>query len=199
MRSAGATMELTNQLNVKNRAEWRDWLQSHFESETGNWLIFYKKHTGKPSLPYDDAVEEAICFGWINSIIKRVDDQKYAQKFTPRKAGSNWSHANIQRAQKMIKQNKMTPAGFAFFEQLKKNSNKIVAQKVTAKELVIPADLTEALSQNKTAQQNFNNFAFSYKRNYVGWINSAKKEETRKRRIEEAVLFIEQNVKNLMK
>jgi len=188
-----------DQLYVKNRAEWRQWLQRYHQSQTEIWLIFYKKHTGRPSLPYDEAVEEAICFGWIDSIIKGLDDEKYAQKFTPRKIRSKWSRLNIKRAQNMIEQGKMMPAGLFSFKQNKNSTKKIVPQQPNAHELIIPADLKTALSHNRAAQQNFENFAFSYKRNYVGWINSAKKDKTRKKRIEEAVVLIEQNVKNLMK
>jgi uncharacterized protein YdeI (YjbR/CyaY-like superfamily) len=148
-------MESINQLYVKTRSEWRAWLQSSYQSKNEIWLIFYKKHTRKPSLAYNDAVEEAICFGWIDSIVKRLDDQKYAQKFTPRKARSKWSLLNIQRAQKMIAEGKMTSAGLLFYEQIKSGSNKIVQQKIKQKDLVIPMDLAEALSHNKVAQENF--------------------------------------------
>ena len=97
-------MEITEQVYVKNRAEWRNWLQENHNSKNEIWFIFFKKHTNKPSVPYDDAVEEAIRFGWIDSIVKRIDNEKYVQKFTPRKTTSKWSLLNIERAQKMIQQ-----------------------------------------------------------------------------------------------
>lgn len=192
-------MEITEQLYVKNRDEWREWLQGHHQIKKEIWLIFYKKHTGKPCIPYDDSVEEALCFGWIDSIIKKIDDEKYSRKFTTRKKNSNWSALNITRVKKIIKEGKMTDAGLAHFQQIEKDNKRIVQQRLTERELVIPEDLKKALANNKRAQLNFENFAFSYKRNYVGWITSAKKEETRKRRIKEAVELIEQNVKNLMR
>ena len=192
-------MEISEQFYAKTRADWREWLGENYQIKNEIWLIFHKKHTKVQCVSYDDAVEEAICFGWIDSLVKRIDDEKYAQKFTPRKKTSKWSLLNIKRAKKMIVEGKMTDAGLAHYKQMEKGIQKIVPQKIYEKELVIPEDLKEALSKNEKAQQNFNNFAFSYKRNYVGWIINAKKEETRLRRIKQAVELIEQNVKNLMK
>ena len=192
-------MEITEKLYLKNRDEWREWLQEHHQTKKEIWLIFFKKHTGKPGIPYDDSVEEALCFGWIDSIIKKIDEEKYSRKFTPRKKNSNWSALNITRAKKMINEGKMTDAGLVLYKEMEKDKKRIVQQKLPEKELTIPDYLKEALAINKKAQLNFDNFAFSYKRNYVGWITSAKKEETRKRRINEAVELIEQNIKNLMR
>jgi len=192
-------MEITEKLYVKNSDEWREWLQEHYQTKKEIWLIFYKKHTGKPGIPYDDSVEEALCFGWIDSIIKKIDDEKYSRKFTPRKKDSNWSALNITRAKKMINEGKMTDAGLAHYKQVKNDSKRIVHENLAEKDLIIPEDLNEALAKNEKARHNFINFAFSYKRNYVSWITSAKREETRAKRIKEAVELIEQNVKNLMK
>jgi uncharacterized protein YdeI (YjbR/CyaY-like superfamily) len=100
-------------LHVTERRDWRTWLKSHHETEKEIWLIFHKKHTGKARLAYDDAVEEAICFGWIDSIIKRRDEQTYIQKFTPRNLNSRWSSLNVERAKKMIAAGLMTAAGLA--------------------------------------------------------------------------------------
>jgi uncharacterized protein YdeI (YjbR/CyaY-like superfamily) len=100
-------------LHVTKRRDWRAWLKSHHETEKEIWLIFHKKHTGKGRLAYDDAVEEAICFGWIDSIIKRRDEQTYVQKFTPRNLNSRWSSLNVERAKKMIAAGLMTAAGLA--------------------------------------------------------------------------------------
>lgn len=105
-------MEITKQLYVTDRDAWRAWLEKNYDTEKEIWLIYYKKHTGKPRIPYDDAVEEALCFGWIDSTVKRVDDEKFAQKFTPRKNKSNWSDLNKKRAKKMIREGRMTKAGF---------------------------------------------------------------------------------------
>ena len=99
------------QVYVQNREEWRNWLRQHHDRSNGIWLVFYKKHTGKPTLKYDEAVEEALCFGWIDSIIKKVDDEKYVRKLTPRKADSRWSESNKKRVTKLQKQGLMTQVG----------------------------------------------------------------------------------------
>ena len=109
-------MEITESLYVTNRDDWHDWLLMHHKSKNEIWLIFFKKHTGRPRIPYDDAVEEALCFGWIDSTIKRIDEETFAQKFTPRKAKSQWSNLNIERVRKLIKLNKMTKAGLDKFD-----------------------------------------------------------------------------------
>lgn len=114
-------MKLGKTLYVKNRDGWRRWLEKNHKKETEIWLIYYKKHTGKTTIPYNDAVEEALCFGWIDSIEKRVDEERYAQRFTPRKPRSQWSEMNKERVKRLIKLDKMTPAGLAVFkESLKK-------------------------------------------------------------------------------
>lgn len=106
-------MEITKTLYVTNRDEWRAWLSENHGSEKEIWLVYYKKHTRKPTIPYDDAVEEALCFGWIDGIEKRMDEERYAQRFTPRKAKSNWSESNKRRVKKLLEQGKMTEAGLA--------------------------------------------------------------------------------------
>ncbi|MGB2982026.1 MAG: hypothetical protein WBC77_12350, partial [Candidatus Zixiibacteriota bacterium] len=102
---------MSKTLYVTNRDDWRAWLRKNHSSQKEVWLIYYKKHTGKPRIPYDDAVEEALCYGWIDSTIKRIDEEKYAQKFTPRSEKSNWSELNKRRAKKMIREGRMTQAG----------------------------------------------------------------------------------------
>lgn len=104
-------MEVTESLYVKNRKEWRAWLENNHQSKKEIWLIYYKKHTGKPSIPYSDAVEEAICFGWIDGQIKSLDEEKYTQRYTPRKPKSAWSEINIERAKRMISE-EMNRPGF---------------------------------------------------------------------------------------
>ncbi len=101
------------QLYVTDRDQWRDWLSQRHAAEAGIWLVFYKKGTSEPTIEYEAAVEEALCFGWIDSIIKRVDGEKYVRKFTPRKDKSNWSALNRTRAAKMMKAGKMTDVGLA--------------------------------------------------------------------------------------
>jgi uncharacterized protein YdeI (YjbR/CyaY-like superfamily) len=100
-------------LYVTTRDEWRAWLAEHHDTEREVWLVSYKKHTGRPQIPYDDAVEEALCFGWIDSLVKTIDDERFAQKFTPRKEKSNWSESNKRRVRKLVREGRMTEAGLA--------------------------------------------------------------------------------------
>ena len=106
-------------LRVETRDAWRDWLAEYHESEAEVWLVFLKSHTGQPNVPYDEAVEEALCFGWIDSLIKRLDDARYARRFTPRRSGSVWSETNKKRAEKMITEGLMTDAGMVFVGEAK--------------------------------------------------------------------------------
>ena len=108
------------QLYFINREQWRNWLIEHHAAEAGVWLIFYKKETHKPTIDYDDAVEEALCFGWIDSIIKKIDDERYVRKFTPRKDKSKWSALNRKRANKMTKKGRMTDVGLSKIKTARK-------------------------------------------------------------------------------
>jgi uncharacterized protein YdeI (YjbR/CyaY-like superfamily) len=182
-------------LYVSNRDDWRAWLAKNHLVEKEVWLIYYKRHTGKPRIPYDDAVEEALCYGWIDSTIKRLDDEKYAQKFTPRNLKSNWSELNRKRARKMIKDGRMTEAGLAKFILAREQKNKQTEDKPIYKKVVIPTDLKKALSANKKALENFKNFAPSYKRLYIRWILSAKRPETQAKRIKQTVKWSAENKK----
>ena len=109
------------QLYVTNRGQWREWLSTNHATKDGIWLIFYKKETSRPSIAYEIAVEEALCFGWIDSIIKKIDAARYARKFTPRSDKSYWSQLNKKRAAKMIRRGRMTEVGLAKIKTAKKN------------------------------------------------------------------------------
>ncbi|KYK38649.1 MAG: hypothetical protein AYK18_06470 [Theionarchaea archaeon DG-70] len=182
-------------LYVTKRDEWRAWLEKNYATENEVWLLFYKKHTKKPTVPYGDAVEEALCFGWIDSIIKRIDNQKYARKFTPRKDKSKWSALNKKRVRKMIKKGKMTEAGLARIDENMLNEK----EEMRGKEFVIPSEIERKLKTNKKVWENFKNLAPGYKRQYMGWVMDAKREETRKRRLEELMKVLEKNEKLGMK
>lgn len=190
-------MEVSKSIYVTNRDDWREWLKKNHASEKGIWLIYYKKHTGKSRIAYGDAVEEALCFGWIDSTIKRIDDEKYAQKFTPRKGKSRWSALNKRRVRKMMREGRMTEAGLAKVKGVDLSDKREV--KPSKRRLSIPPDVREALAENKKVWDNFSNLAFSYKRQYIGWITSAKKDETKKRRLKEAIGLLAQNKKLGMK
>ena len=182
-------------LYITNRDDWRIWLEKNHKTQKEIWLIYYKKHTSKPRIPYDDAVEEALCFGWIDSTVRRLDDEKYAQKYTSRRSGSIWSRLNIKRAKKMIKQGRMTKAGLVLFKEVGKTGKKSPMAKIVKKKLSVPSDLKKALAKNKKALSNFNNFALSYQKIYIFWITDARKTETRERRIKRVVKWAAQNKK----
>ncbi len=185
-------------LYFSNRKEWRKWLKENHSSVKEVWLIYYKKHTGKPRIPYDDAVEEALCFGWIDSTVKRIDDETYCQKFTPRNDKSNWSDHNKRRVIKMINQGKMTRVGM---EKVKaaKSSGEWSKKMETIKEFNMPSELSQILSANKKANEFFNELSTSDKKQYIGWIASAKKVETKEKRAEEALKLLKTKQKLGMK
>jgi uncharacterized protein YdeI (YjbR/CyaY-like superfamily) len=188
-------VRITPKLYVTSRDQWRTWLEKNHDAKKEVWLIYYKKHTAKPTLSYDEAVEEALCFGWIDSVIQRIDDQMYARKFTPRKNKSKWSELNIKRARKMIREGRMTEAELVRFGEIEGKNKSGPKAEPSKNKLVIPLDLKEALSTNAKAWDNFNNFAPSYKKLYVRWIKDAKREETRKKRIKQTIRWAAQNKK----
>lgn len=182
----------TQRLYVTTREAWRDWLEKHHESEEEIWLIYYKKHSGRPRIPYDHAVEEALCYGWIDSTIQRLDENRFAQRFTPRRKGSNWSQLNLQRMRKLIKEAQMTAAGLAKIDpRLLKNA----PSEREKRHLVVPASLTEALAGHPEAAACFASLAPSHRRHYSLWIASAKREETKARRVQEALRLLQQKQK----
>ncbi|HVP93123.1 MAG TPA: YdeI/OmpD-associated family protein [Acidobacteriota bacterium] len=192
---------MTEELYVCNRDDWRAWLKRNYDSKKEVWLIYYKKHSGKLGIPYDDSVEEALCFGWVDSIIRKIDDEKFARKFTLRTGRSTWSEANKKRVEKMVTERKMTEAGMKRIRE-SKNSGMWFKPSVIASykgKLEVPPYMKEALIANKKALNNFNKLAESYKRNFVAWIDCTKKEETRKRRLIEAIRLLELNQKLGMK
>ena len=191
-------VRIDKQLHITSRADWRAWLKENHAAEKEIWLIHYKKHTGKPGIPYEDAAEEALCFGWIDGMMRRIDEEKYALRYSPRKSGSIWSETNKKRAERMIEQGRMTDAGLAKIKEAKKNGE---WHKATLREDTtnIPLDLKKALEANEKARHNFESLAPSYKKQFIWWITSAKIHETRKRRIQKIVRLAEENKKLGMK
>ncbi len=183
---------------MKTRGEWRDWLRRHHDQSTGIWLVFYKKHTGKPSLEYDAAVEEALCFGWIDSIIKKVDEEKYVRKLTPRKPDSRWSELNKRRIRKLTRQGLMAEVGLARVAEAKQSG---LWEKADRPEisLELPQAFKEALAKSKKARVFFEQLAPSYRKQFIGWIAMAKRQETKDRRIREAMALLERGEKLGMK
>ena len=182
-----------NSVHPKSRAEWRKWLEKNHTRNEGVWLIRYKKATGKPRVDYDESVEEALCFGWIDSKGNKLDDKRSMLWFAPRKASTGWSKLNKERVARLIKAKRLAPAGLAKINAAKKDRSWNALDAVEA--LEIPSDLEEAFSNNETARGYFEAFPRSAKRAILEWISSAKKSETRAKRIEETVTKAEQNIR----
>lgn len=167
-------------LFFNNRNDFRTWLKANYKIDSA-WLLFYKKRL-KKGMNYDEAVEEALCFGWIDGIMKSIDREKHMIRFSPRRKKSVWSLINKEKAETLIKQGKMAVSGLKKIEDAKKNGQWQSAYTNKMKERM-PKDLKEALMENKVAWNNFQNFANSYQNMYIGWVVSAKAKETRERRI----------------
>jgi uncharacterized protein YdeI (YjbR/CyaY-like superfamily) len=189
---------MKSEIHIADRSEWRSWLKKNHTRVKEIWLVYYKKHTGKPSISYIDSVEEAICFGWIDGLKKRVDEQRYTHRFTPRKPKSRWSPRNIKLAKKMIKEGKMARAGLAAFNQKTAYDEDILIAR-DAKTIPLTPEIEKALKRNKKAWGNFANLSPSCKKQYVGWIRSAKRQDTINRRIKESIKLLMQNKKLGMK
>lgn len=190
-----AMADMSTDLYMTNREDWRAWLEQYHETAHEIWLVYYKKHTGKPSIPYDDAVEEALCYGWIDSRVKRIDEERYTQKYTPRKKNSVWSKTNKARVAKMIRQGRMTDAGLAKVRQAKANGEWEKAAGSVPETLRMPPDVHQALAANPQAFHNVQHFTPSYQNRYLVWITSAKRAETRQKRIQDMIRRAEQNRK----
>ena len=177
-----------------SRQKWRAWLDRNHLSMNSVWLVYFKKHTKKPSVTYNEAVEEAICFGWIDGKIQRIDDERYKQRFTPRRKNSIWSEINRKRAERMMQEGKMTQAGLAKVNEAKENGKWGEAY-TTRKDVELPRDLLKALESNPAAFEFFKGLSRSYQNMYINWVEFAKRAETRSGRIRKAVELCEKNIK----
>jgi uncharacterized protein YdeI (YjbR/CyaY-like superfamily) len=184
---------LPDQFYAQTRAEWRAWLLEHHDQNSGVWLVFNKKTSGLPYYSYNDQVEEALCFGWVDSKPGKFDELRSMLYFAPRKAKSGWSKPNKERIARLLEQGLMMPAGLAKIEAAKKDGS---WEKLDGVEnLEIPDDLKKVLSEFSNATANFEAFPKSAKRGILEWIVQAKKPETRARRIEETARLAEQNIR----
>jgi uncharacterized protein YdeI (YjbR/CyaY-like superfamily) len=172
-------------LDVRSRQQWRSWLREHHDSESEIWLVFHKRHTAEKCLSYDDAVEEALCFGWIDSLVRRLDDDRYARKFTPRKPESRWSTINRRRYADLEARGLLTATG----RERAPTGRSGDAPRPSAS--VIPSYIEQQLKANERAWDFFEQLAPSHRRAYVGWIDSAKREETKEKRLREAIRVLE--------
>ena len=175
-------MNIGKTLYLDNRQAWRAWLAENFDKEKEIWLVFPKKASGKPRILYNDAVEEALCFGWIDSTAKRIDENSYAQRFSPRNPKSKYSESNKQRLRELIKQGKVTP------------SVQATLRGILDKEFVVPPDILHTLQANKQAWGNFQKFSLEYKRIRIAFVEGARnRPEEFKKRLNYFVKMTEKN------
>lgn len=182
-------------LYITDRQKWRSWLAQNHDRHDHVWLIYYKKGSGKPRISYDDAVEEAICYGWIDSLVKRLDDKRYMQKFTPRTDTGTWSALNVRRVRKLHELGKLTRAALAKIPESifkGKTPKPTVAQRRSA---TMPTELKRLIGQDTKATAYLKSLAPSYQHQFIGWVGSAKKADTRVKRAKEAVQLLAQGKK----
>jgi uncharacterized protein YdeI (YjbR/CyaY-like superfamily) len=193
-------MEGYTELYFTGCEEWRQWLSENHDKSSGIWLVFYNKESGKPTLKYDEAVETALCFGWIDSTIKNLDSEKYVRKLIPRKDFYNWSPSNRERVECLIKSGQMTPIGLNKIGDYAK-TGKLAWPEIGEKPKFPPLapGLFEMLKQNQVAFSNYTQMSPSHQKRYAQWVMSAKLEETRLKRMKEAITLLEKNFKNLIK
>lgn len=178
-------------IQPRTRAAWRAWLAEHHAGSTGVWLVTAKKATGEPRVEYEDAVEEALCFGWIDSVARTLDDTRSMLRFSPRKPGSGWSRPNKQRIERLAVAGLMTPAGQARIDAAKADGSWTKLDAV--ENLEVPEDLAEACAAYPHARAHFDAFPRSARRGILEWIAQAKRPETRAKRVAETARLAESN------
>ncbi len=178
---------------AKDRATWRKWLEKNSKKIKAVWLIYYKQGCGKTRVSYSDAVDEALCFGWIDSKPNKIDEFKYIQFFTARNPKSKWSKVNKAKVDRLVKEGKMMPEGLALINDAKQNGAWDALNEV--EELVIPEDLLRDFEKEKKAYEYFLAFPKSSKKIILQWINDAKQPETRSKRIIETIKLAKENIR----
>jgi uncharacterized protein YdeI (YjbR/CyaY-like superfamily) len=187
-------MEEKLHLYFKKAQEWREWLHENHNTSKGVYLIFYRVNSEFESMRWEEAVQVAICYGWIDSTVKKIDEERRKQVFTPRKDKSVWSKLNKTYIEKLLQENLIHESGLRKIEIAKQNGS---WQSLDAVEnLEMPNDLEMAFQQNKTAFDNYLKFSPSYRKSYLYWLNQAKRNETRNIRITEIISLCEQNIKS---
>jgi len=191
------------QIHFKKQQDFRDWLIEKHNSSPGIWMIFYKKHTAIENISYDDALNEALCFGWIDSTIRKIDDAKYVRMFTPRTNTKNWSDVNKLKVIELLKTRQMTDAGLQKIDEYVQTGT--ISWKASElkrkrnRKMQAPEFILKELGSNEPALQNFLQLAPSYQKQFIGWITSAKKEETIDKRITEVIELLKEGKKLGMK
>ena len=182
-----------NSIQPDTLAAWRAWLQSNHTRPDGIWLITYRRATGKATFTYEQAVEEALCFGWIDGHTKTLDEERGMQWFAPRRAGSVWARSNKERVARLIADGRMTPAGQAKIDAAKADGTWALWDHVDS--LAVPDDLAAALATYPAARAHFDAFPRSARHAILGWIATAKRPETRAKRIAETARLAQDNVR----
>ncbi len=177
-------------VEVNDRTAWRAWLSEHHTTVPVVWLLFWKRHTGRQGLSYEDAVQEALCFGWIDSVVKALDADRYLQKFTPRTNTANWSPTNRRRLHRLLAEGRMTEAGLAKVSQEVLTSLDGAPAESARPVVELPASLERVLRSQRRAWEGFQRLSSAEKRRTVGWITAAKRDETRRRRLGEAMSLL---------
>ena len=167
-------MKIGKTFYAVNRKQWRSWLAKNHRSEPEIWLIYYKKNSGKPRIPYNDAVDEALCYGWIDSTTKANDEYSYVQRFSPRRKNSSLSEMNKERVRRLIKAKKMTRFGLASIQHHMENDSNNSIRSTDLKKFKVPVDILRALKADPLVWKNFNKFPESYKRIRTGWIDGSR-------------------------
>ena len=175
--------------------EWSSWLDDNHVDESAIWIIIQKKASRKPGVRYEEAVLDAVAHGWIDGKMRRLNDDEFMQRFTPRRRNSVWSLTNRERAERLISEGGMTPAGLKTVEEAKQNGRWDKAYSSSRGAADVPKDLTEALKRSRTAHENFESFPPSARFMYIHWINEAKRQDTRERRIRTVVDRSEKSLK----
>ena len=186
-------MDTTGEFYPKDRGEWRRWLEKNHRTEKNVWVVIPHAGSSTPGVPYEDATQEAICFGWIDSLPRKRDDTTQLLRFSRRNPKSKWSKKNRDRAERMIAAGLMSESGIDSIRDAKESGTWLALESVQKNE--IPADLAGALERNPAALKNFTAFPPSSKRIILEWIQNAKKEETRKKRIQETVRLAADNIR----
>ncbi len=171
-------------LLFQSREEWRDWLFHHHKNMNEQWIFLFKRAHAHKGLTYEEAMEEAVCFGWVDSVMKGHDEEKFSQRFSPRRKGRPWSLTNKDRAEAMIKKGFMEKAGFEMVEDAKQSGWWEEAYSSKTKP-ILPEEMAKVLKSNANLWQAFNKLSNSDQLRYIFWVKTAKKQETRKKRIQE--------------
>jgi uncharacterized protein YdeI (YjbR/CyaY-like superfamily) len=174
-------------VEARDRTAWRAWLRRHHRTAPGVWLVYHKKASDTPSVTYDEAVQEALCYGWIDSLVRALDARRYRQLFTPRKPGSTWAPSNKRRVALLIAGRRMTKAGLAKIEAAQADGSWESLDAVET--LTMPADLRRALAAEGEALRHFRGYAASLRKGMLFWLASAKRPETHARRLAKVVAY----------